>query len=218
MSHSHIPILSRQAILSEDLRFHYREATPAGEHKGTVLLIHGFPQSSYQFRLVMQPIAAAGYRVIAPDYTGHGMSSKPVRDVSGFTKKQLAQDLYNFLQSGLGITSSIHLVGHDIGGMIAFAFAMQYPEVVSSIVWGECPLPGTSEYHNFKHDRNHWHFNFQGGQPDLAAWLVQGKERPYIRQFYDRFSYNRAAFTDEVVEHYAADYAAPGALQSAFYV
>lgn len=219
MSHSNIPILSRRVVLSSSLRIHYRETVPPnGEPKGTILLIHGFPQSSYQFRLVMQPLAAAGYRVLAADFTGHGKSSKPVRDVSGFTKKQLAQDLHSFLQDGLGITTPINVVGHDIGGMIAFAFTMQYPDFVSSVVWGECPLPGTSEYHAFKHDKNHWHFNFHGGQPDMAAWLVQGKERPYIQQFFDRFSYNQAVFTDDVVDHYAADYAVPGALQAAFYV
>lgn len=214
---SEIRVASRRVVLSEDLRIHYREALPLGACKGTILLIHGYPQSSYQFRFVIPPLAEAGYRVIAPDYTGHGTTSKPVRDVSGFTKKQLAQDLYEFLQNGLGITEKIHIVGHDIGGMIAFAFVMQYPESVASIVWGECPLPGTSEYDNFKHDRGHWHFDFQGGMPDMAVWLVQGKERPYIKQFYDRYAYNHTVFTDEVVDHYVGNYAAPGALRCAFY-
>ncbi|KAJ4250977.1 hypothetical protein NW762_011627 [Fusarium torreyae] len=213
-----IQIPSRKIAVSKDLQIHYREAQPIGESKGTVLLIHGYPQTSFQFRFVIQPIAAAGYRVIAPDTTGHGSSSKPVRDVSGFTKKQLAQDLYTFLKDGLGIKSPIHVIGHDIGGMIAFAFAMQFPEYVASIIWGECPLPGTSEYQKFKHSREHWHFTFQGGQPDMAAWLVQGKERPYIKQFYDRFANNLNPFTDKVVDHYVAHYETPGALQSAFYV
>ncbi|KAB8269438.1 Alpha/Beta hydrolase protein [Aspergillus minisclerotigenes] len=214
---SQIRVSSRQAVLSEDLRIHYLEAEPTGECKGILLLIHGFPQSSYQFRFVLEPFAAAGYRVIAPDFTGHGSSSKPLRDVAGFSKKQLAQDLYNFL-SHLLIITPIHIVGHDIGGMIAFAFVMQYPEYVSSVVWGECPLPGTIEYERFKHDREHWHFAFQGQQPDMAAALVAGKEKIYVKQFYDRFAYNHSVFGNDVIDYYASQYAMPGALRCAFYV
>jgi pimeloyl-ACP methyl ester carboxylesterase len=79
--------------------------------KGTVLLIHGFPQTAYQFRRVITPISDAGYYVIAPDYRGAGSSSKPW---NGYTKEIMAQDLHTLVKE-LGVKDKIHLVGHDIG-------------------------------------------------------------------------------------------------------
>lgn len=108
--------------------------------RGVILLIHGFPQTSYQFRHVIDPLAEAGYRVLAPDYRGAGASSKPA---TGFTKSIMARDLVRLLDA-LKIHEPVHVIGHDIGGMIAFAMAAKHPSRVASLNWGECPLPGTS--------------------------------------------------------------------------
>lgn len=110
--------------------------------QGVILLVHGFPQTSYQFRYVINPLAAAGYRVLAPDYRGAGASSKPA---TGFTKAVMARDLVRLLNA-LEIHEPVHVIGHDIGGMIAFAMAAKHPSRVASVNWGECPLPGTSVY------------------------------------------------------------------------
>ncbi len=106
--------IHRQAWLQQsdpEIRIHYVEAEPSGTQKGVILLIHGFPQSSYQFRHVMGPLSAAGYRVIAPDYRGAGYSSRPP---TGYTKKVLATDLYTLLTEHVGIKEAVHVVGHDI--------------------------------------------------------------------------------------------------------
>ena len=140
----------------QEVRLHYidcpaypHDSSKASEGKNTILLIHGFPNTSYQWRHVITPLAEAGYRVIAPDYRGAGESSHPK---GGFEKNIIAADLYALVHGHLGITKPIHILGHDIGGMIAHAYAFLYPEHVLSVSWGECPLPGSKPYESgFKH-------------------------------------------------------------------
>lgn len=216
-SQSSPSISHRQVWLSQEnpeLRIYYNEASPpkGTTSKGTTLLIHGFPESSYQFRKVIPPIAAAGYHVIAPDYRGAGYSSKPA---SGYTKKQISEDLYKLVTEHLGIEDKIHLVGHDIGGMITHAYVAQHPDAVASVIWGECPLPGSSNYDNTKHSRMLWHFDFHS-TPEISVALVEGKERMYIKHFYDRLAQNPGVFTQEDLDFYASQYSMPGAIRVAF--
>ena len=200
------------------IRLFYVETLPpkGSSSKGTILLIHGFPESSHQFRHVIGPLANAGYRVIAPDYRGHGFSSRPISTTADFTKRQLAADLHTLLVTHLGIKEPVHVVGHDIGGMIAHAYAAQFPSNVASVIWGECPLPGSSIYEASKHSTLMWHFDFQSHRPELAAALVAGKERLYLKDFYDRLGQNVAAFPPEVVDFYVMQYSQPDALRCGF--
>lgn len=99
-------------------------------YKGTILLIHGFPETSYQFRHVITPLSDAGYRVIAPDYRGAGHSSHPR---GGYTKSVMAADLHTLLIEHLKIMEPVHVVGHDIGGMIAHAYAANFPRDTRSV-------------------------------------------------------------------------------------
>lgn len=197
-----------------ELRIFYTECLPTSspKPKGTILLIHGFPETSHQFRHVLVPLADAGYGVLAPDYRGHGYSSKPP---NGYTKAIIAQDLHKLVTEHLGIKEKIHVVGHDIGGMIAHAYAAQFPAHVASICWGECPLPGTRLYEDVKHTSLVWHFNFQA-QTDMAVALTTGKERMYLKHFFDRLATNQAAFTEKDLDFYTAQYAQAGALRAAF--
>jgi pimeloyl-ACP methyl ester carboxylesterase len=96
------------------------------------------------------PLADAGYRIIVPDYRGCGQSSHPTSSANAFTKSTMADDLANLIHEHLAIKPKIHIVGHDIGGMIAHAYASRHPELVSSIILGECPLPGTHAYASSK--------------------------------------------------------------------
>ncbi|KAL9013143.1 MAG: hypothetical protein Q9173_002137 [Seirophora scorigena] len=214
---SYSQFIHRQVWLQRsdpEIRIHYIEAKPSGAQKGVVLLIHGFPESSYQFRHVMGPLSLAGYRVVAPDYRGAGYSSRPP---TGYTKKVLAADLHALLTAHMGIKEPVHVVGHDIGGMIAWAFAQNSPDAVASLVWGECPLPGTAMYDDNKHTPPLWHFDFQA-VPDLPELLVVGREKQYLKHFYDRLAQNPAAFTEGDLEFYATLYAAPGAMRAGFNV
>lgn len=107
------------------------------------------------------------------------------------------------------------MVGHDIGGMIAHSYVSQFPDHVASVNWGECPLPGTKFYDDAKHTPALWHFDFQS-QTDIAVALTTGKEKMYLKHFYDRLVQNRSAITNADLEFYATQYAAAGALNAAF--
>jgi pimeloyl-ACP methyl ester carboxylesterase len=196
----------------EQVRLNFIECPPATSSgtKGVILLIHGFPQTSYQFRHVITPISDAGYRVIAPDYRGAGQSSKPL---TGYEKTQMAEDLHILMQSHLGVRDKIHVVGHDIGGMIAFAYASRYPDDVASVIWGECPLPGSSCYEKIKGTPDVFHFVFHQ-VPDLPEALIAGKEREYCKHFFDKIIYNSGAITPADLDHYALAYSQPGAIRA----
>lgn len=210
--------LHRQVWLNKadpEVRLHYMECQPSTEKKGTVLLIHGFPESSYQFRHVLVPFAEAGYHVVAPDYKGHGFSSRPFGDID-YTKKQLAAEIFQLMTEHVGVQEKLHVVGHDIGGTIAHAYAAQFPQNTASMIWGECPLPGTSLFDRLKHTENLWHFDFQSHKPELAAALVQGKEKMYLKHFYDRLTQNPEVFSEDVLDFYTTQYSMPDALRVAF--
>ncbi|KAI0434039.1 alpha/beta-hydrolase [Xylaria sp. FL1042] len=207
--------LHRVVEVHPGLRIGYIDSTSNNSRisKGVILLIHGFPQTSYQFRHVINPLSEAGYRVIAPDYRGAGRSSMPL---TGFTKSTMASDLVRLLET-LEVDQKVHVVGHDIGGMIAFMMAAKHSSWVASINWGECPLPGTLAY---KEDRTtnavqQFHFIFHC-ETDLALALVTGREHIYLSHFFHKLVYKTAAITDEDVEYYVRAYEQPGALRCAF--
>lgn len=212
--------ISARATLSgtvswpDDVTLHYIDCPPPPHTtaKGTILLIHGFPETSYQFRHVITPLSDAGYRVIAPDYRGAGHSSHP-RD--GYTKSVMAADIHTLLTRHLAITQPVHVVGHDIGGMIAHAYASRFASDTASVSWGECPLPGTDAYEKFKHAPGVWHFTFHW-QLDLPEALVAGRERIYLKHFYDRLSVNPDAISPADLDHYEHVFAQPGAFRAGF--
>ncbi|EMC93494.1 hypothetical protein BAUCODRAFT_243721 [Baudoinia panamericana UAMH 10762] len=190
---------------------HYISCPPSdpAKSKGTILLIHGFPQTSYQFRRVITPISDAGYHVVVPDYRGAGESSKPW---TGYTKDIMARDLYRLVTDHLSIKDPIHVVGHDIGGMVAHAYAVLFPDSTASVCWGECPLPGSQPYHEVKSTMPFFHFTFHC-VPDLPELLVQGKERIYLKHFYDRHGQNPSAISTHDLDVYATAYAMPGSMR-----
>ncbi|KAJ9620607.1 hypothetical protein H2203_007814 [Taxawa tesnikishii (nom. ined.)] len=192
--------ISSNAWLSQDpeVRIHYIDCPPSSskDHKGTIVLIHGFPQTSYQFRHVITPFSDAGYRVIAPDYRGAGESSKPRDGEAGGQGK-------------------VHVIGHDIGGMVAHAYASRFADDTASVSWGECPLPGTKAYYDSLMDPGVWHFHFHW-QLDLPEAMTHGNERIYIKSFYDRLCLNPAAIGVRDLEHYATMFAQPGAMRAGF--
>ncbi|KAI9822701.1 MAG: hypothetical protein M1827_000420 [Pycnora praestabilis] len=215
----------RSAIISAnpEVRLHYIDCTPSSSssssdsevpYKGTILLIHGFPQTCHQYRHVITPLSSAGYRVIVPDYRGAGQSSHPAQ---GFTKSVMARDMMQLVTDRLGIKDKIHVVGHDIGGMIAHAYASRYPDHVASVLWGECPLPGTRAYEENKVTLKLFHFVFHSVL-DLPEALVAGREGIYLKHFFDKLALNTAAITTKDLEHYTLMYEQPGAMRCAFNV
>jgi pimeloyl-ACP methyl ester carboxylesterase len=175
-----------------------------------VLLIHGAPQTGHAWRKVVPTLVAAGYQVVVPDYRGAGASSKP-RD--GYDKWTMAGDLHDLVRNELNIDGPISIVGHDLGSMVAFAYALRYRDDVGSLTTMEAPLPGTDYYEQRKVAKSAWHFDFHAN-PDIAAYLTHGRERWYITRFFDDLTYQPDAISQDDLDVYARAFEAPGAMRA----
>lgn len=175
-----------------------------------VVLLHGYAQTSHMWRPLI-PALARTQTVIAPDLRGFGGSSKPE---GGYDKKTMAQDI-RALAASLGYGRA-GIVGHDIGLMVAYAYAAQYPSQVDRIVLMDAFLPGVGDWKQVWLLRDLWHFHFYGKTP-LA--LVEGRERIYLEHFWNDFAADPAHSVSEADRRlYAAAYAQPGAMRAGFEV
>lgn len=202
-------VVHGMADIEPGLRLHYVEA---GEGPRTMVLLHGFPQTWREWRAVIGPAAEAGFRVVAPDYRGAGQSWRPI---SGYDKKTMASDVHALVRRHLGVEEPIVLVGHDIGLMVAYAYAQAYRDAVSHLVLVDAPLPGTAVFDRLRLDPRVWHFAFHGAR-DVAEMLVAGRERPYLQAFFNARIYNTAGVSEADLDHYASAYSAPGAMRAGF--
>ena len=199
--------------LQPGVRLHYVEA---GAGPRTIVLLHGFPQTWWEWRHIIPPLAANGWRVIAPDYRGAGASSKPQE---GYDKRTMARDVNVLLGDHLDVKEPIALVGHDIGMMVAYAFASSYPASVHRLVLMEAPLPGTAAYDGLVATprlRNAalWHFFFHNAENNLAELLTFGRERQYLQHFFERLAYDQGAIGPADLDIYASAFAAAGAMRA----
>ena len=173
-----------------------------------VVLLHGYAQTSHMWRPLMTELART-HTVIAPDLRGIGQSSIPA---DGYTKAVMAQDIHALVHS-LG-SPRIRLVGHDIGLMVAYAYAAQYPSEVDRIVLMDAFLPGVGNWRDVWLLRDLWHFHFYGETP-LA--LVTGRERIYFEHFWNDFAADRTRSVPEGDRRIYADaYARPGGMRAGF--
>lgn len=190
----------------DGVRLHYLIAGKGG----AVILLHGFAQTSRMWRPLMTELAKS-HTVIAPDLRGFGQSEKPK---SGYDKKTMAQDVHALAKS-LGYQRTI-VVGHDIGLMVAYAYAAQYPSEVNRIVLMDAFLPGVGDWTTVWLLRDLWHFHFYGETP---LKLVTGRERTYLEHFWNDFAADRNHSIPEADRlFYARAYAQPGAMQAGFEV
>lgn len=175
-----------------------------------VLLLHGYAQTSHMWRPLIVELART-HTVIAPDLRGFGQSAKPD---SGYDKKSLAQDV-QALMGSLG-HRRYGVAGHDIGLMVAYALAAQYPAEVTRIALMDAFLPGVGDWTTVWLLRDLWHFHFYGKTP-LA--LVDGRERIYFEHFWNDFAADPAKSVSEADRQlYAAAYAQPGGMRAGFEV
>ena len=185
-------------------RLHYLSA---GQGK-PVILLHGYAQTSHMWRPLMEELAKTRL-VIAPDLRGAGQSAKPD---SGYDKKSMARDI-QALAASLGIRQAA-IAGHDIGLMVAYAYAAQFPAEVERIALLDAFLPGIGDWKNVWLMRDLWHFHFYGETP-LA--LVAGRERIYFEHFWNDFAADRTRSVPEADrQFYAAEYARPGGMRAGF--
>lgn len=196
-----------------------REVTGARLHYVTagagdpVLLLHGWPQTWYAWRHVI-PRLATRYSVIAPDMRGFGDSSKPA---GGYDKMTVARDLRELVHA-LG-HRSVFLVGHDMGGQVAYPYAAQWPEEVRALVYIESSLPcfGQEELMDVANGGS-WHFGFNMAG-DIAEELVRGRERLLIEHWMKRSgvgAVDPTTVADDALDRYAHALAQPGGLRASF--
>ncbi len=175
-----------------------------------VILLHGYTESSHMWLPLIDQLSK-DHLVIAPDLRGFGQSGLPQ---GPYTKSVMAQDVHALVTS-LGIKSA-KVVGHDIGLMVAYAYADQYPQEVSKIALMDAFLPGVGNWKDVWLLRDLWHFHFYGETP-LA--LVKGRERTYFEHFWNDFAADKTKSLSEADrKFYTAEYAQPGHMKAGFEV
>jgi len=179
-----------------------------GGKGSAVILLHGFAQTSRMWFPIMGKLAQR-HTVLVPDLRGAGGSAKPE---GGYDKKTMAQDI-RALASSLGLEHAT-IVGHDIGLMVTYAYAAQYPNNTDRVVLMDAFLPGIGNWKDVWLLRDLWHFHFHGKTP-LA--LVTGRERTYLEHFWNDFAANRKRSVSEADRRaYARAFAQPGGIRAGF--
>ena len=175
----------------------------------TVVLLHGFPQSWYEWRRIM-PRLSKRFTVVAVDLRGVG-GSAPTAD--GYAAVDLARDVHQLIERlELG---PAHVVGHDVGGGVAYAFAREFPDHTSTVTVLEMPIPGIEPRLINEIDASLWHVPFHM-TPQLPEALLAGRQEIYFRYFFNEFTTDNTAISDADVAHYAHAYRDPDHLRPAF--
>jgi pimeloyl-ACP methyl ester carboxylesterase len=194
-------IVSRTVTI-DGIQFHYMTAG-----KGpAVVLIHGYAETSLMWKPII-PLLAERFTVIAPDLPGIGDSSIPA---DGLDMKTAATRIHA-LVSSLGVQKA-EVVGHDIGLMVAYAYAAQYSSEVTKLVVMDAFLPGVAGWEDVYNNPGIWHFRFNGPTPEL---LVKGRERTYFEHYWNDFAADRTHSIPEADRKaYTAAYARPGRMRA----
>lgn len=171
-----------------------------------VVLLHGYVETGDMWGPLARELAAT-HTVIVPDLRGLGRSSRPA---SGYDKKTQARDI-RAVVTAVGFDKAA-IVGHDLGGIVAYSYAAQYPDKVTSLVFMEAPIPGVGPWAEVAAMPVLWHWYFAG--PD-AERLVAGRERIYFDHFW-RFAADPSKIPDATRDHFARQYAEPGAMRAGF--
>ena len=194
--------IASQTKVVDGLEFHYLTAG----HGPSVILLHGYAETSRMWRPIM-PILAERFTVIAPDLPGIGDSAIPE---NGLDMKTSAIRIHALARS-LGVEKA-RVVGHDIGLMVAYAYAAQFPVETEKLVVMDAFLPGVAGWEAVYNNPAIWHFRFNGPTPEL---LVQGRERTYFEHFWNNFAADKTHSIPEAERKaYAAAYARPGRMRA----
>jgi pimeloyl-ACP methyl ester carboxylesterase len=201
-----VDIYQSQTANVNSVRIHYLKA---GTGKMPLVLIHGFGDTSHMWIPLFDEFGK-DYTIIAPDMRGLGDSSRPA---TGYDKKTMAVDIHELVKS-LGY-QKIYLVGHDIGLMVAYAYAAQYPAEVEKLALLEAPIPGIGDiWEKVNTTPALWHFHFVNSP--IALELVKGRERLFLEHFWQTLSPHPETFSETDRQIYAKSYAQEGAMRAAF--
>jgi pimeloyl-ACP methyl ester carboxylesterase len=172
-----------------------------------VILLHGFPQDWYEFHQIM-PRLAKRFTVVAVDLRGVGRSAATP---GGYDAANMADDI-DQLARQLTL-ERVYVVGHDIGGTVAYAFARLHPKALRGVMILDVPLPGIEPWEEAKADPRLWHIGFHQ-TPGLPEQLIAGRQFVYFREFFNRGTLSTTAISDADVAHYASAYGAPAQLRA----
>lgn len=186
----------------DGLQLHYLTAG----HGPPVILLHGYTQTSRMWRPLI-PLLAGKFTVVAPDLPGIGDSDVP----EGSSDMKTAAQRIHALAVALHLGKA-RVVGHDIGLMVAYAYAAQYPSDTEKLVVMDAFLPGVPGWELAYNDPNRWHFRFNGKYPEA---LVQGRERTYFEYFWNEFAADKDHSLPEADRRaYTAAYSRPGRMHA----
>jgi pimeloyl-ACP methyl ester carboxylesterase len=172
------------------------------------LLLHGYAETSRMWKPLAR-VLAPRFTVIAPDLPGIGDSSIPK---TGLDMKTSAQRVHAAVKS-LGY-DKVRVVGHDIGLMVAYAYAAMYPQEVEKLALMDAFLPGVGEWRAVYDNPGIWHFRFYGPTPEA---LVKGRERTYFEHFWNDFAADKTRSIPEADRRaYTEAYARPGRMAAGF--
>jgi pimeloyl-ACP methyl ester carboxylesterase len=197
------PGFHTQGIKTDGATIHVR----VGGKGPAVVMLHGFGDTGDMWAPLVAALAK-DHTIIVPDLRGMGLSSYPD---TGYDKKTQAQDIARVMDR-LNVQKT-DLVTHDIGNMVGYALAAQYPDRITRWVIIDAPLPGIGPWDEILKSPLLWHFNFRG--PDVDR-LVKGRERIYLDRFWNELSADPKAIDEATRQHYAKIYARPGAMHAAF--
>lgn len=194
-------IASRNAVV-EGVKIHFLTEG----HGPAVILLHGYTQTSRMWRPII-PLLAEKFTVIAPDLPGIGDSEIPK---DGLDMKTAAIRIHGLAPS-LGIAKA-RVVGHDIGLMVAYAYAAQFPAETEKLAVLDAFLPGVAGWEAVYDDPNVWHFRFHGPTPEA---LVSGRERTYFAYFWNDLAADKTHSLPQVDrEAYVVAYSQPGRMRA----
>ena len=194
-------IASRTAEIG-GVKLHYLTAG----HGTPLILLHGYAENSRMWRPII-PQLAERFTVIAPDLPGIGDSGIPA---DGLDMKTAAIRIHTLARS-LKVEKA-RVVGHDIGLMVAYAYAAQFPTEVEKLVVMDAFLPGVGDWQAIYNNPGFWHFRFNGPTPEA---LVKGRERTYFEHFWNDFAADKTRSIPEADRKaYAAAYARPGRMRA----
>ena len=194
--------ISSESAEIAGVKLHYLKAG----HGPAVIMLHGYTQTSRMWRPIM-PLLAEKFTVIAPDLPGIGDSEIPK---AGLDMKSAAITIHGLVRS-LGIEKA-RVVGHDIGLMVAYAYAAQFPQETEKLVVMDAFLPGVAGWEDVYNNPGIWHFRFNGPTPEA---LVRGRERIYFEHFWNNFAADKRHSLPEADRvAYAAAYARPARMHA----
>ena len=175
-------------------------------HGAPLILLHGYAETSLMWNPII-PVLAERFTVIAPDLPGIGDSDIPAH---GLDMKSAAISIHDLAKS-LGVQKA-EVVGHDIGLMVAYAYAAQFASEVTKLVLMDAFLPGVEGWEAVYNNPNIWHFRFNGPTPEA---LVQGRERTYFEYFWNDLAADKTRSIPEADRKaYTAAYARPGRMHA----